>query len=154
MPQIVRRTYCWFLSLFLLLPWSGYAQEPRGCASTIAGLRALLADASFPLDWQETTMDDGKPMMVSIREIEDALVLEFVKTDEGLWAASPGQICRKGADLETRLRGEGIRLGPAAGWLFRTALAGGGKFILTQQGARQLRIATSGWSGTFAPRGK
>ncbi len=153
MIQAARRKYYWLL-LSLLLPCVGEAQESRNCATTIGGLRALLADASFPLDWQETTMDDGKPMMVAIREANDVLVLEFVKTNEGLWAASPGEICRNGVDLETRLIGDGIRLGPAAGWLFRSALAGGGKFTLTPLGARRLRIATSGWSGTFSPRTK
>jgi hypothetical protein len=45
-------------------------------------------------------------------------------------------------------------MGPASGWLLRSLLGQGGKFTLTRLSADQLRIATSGWSGTFVPKPK
>lgn len=142
------------LCLPLLLSWPAAAQEPQACARTIVELRRLLGDPAFPLKWEETGMDDGKPLVVSMRENNGALFLEFVKTQEGLWAESAGEVCPAGADFETRFTAEQIRLGPAAGWALRYALGGGGKFTLTQLGADRLRIAASGWSGVFSPRAK
>ena len=148
------RKYC-FLFLSMLLSLNCEAQESQTCATTISELRVMLGDQTFPLKWEETTMDDGKPLEVSILENNGYLFLEFIKTREGLWAESAGVICKTGTDIETRFTGEQIRLGPAANWFLRHALGNGGKFILTRIGAGgQLRIATSGWSGIFSPRSK
>ncbi len=114
----------------------------------------MLGDQNFPMKWEETTMDDGKPLVVSIAENKGSLFLEFTKTSEGLWAESPGVICKTGADLEAQFTGEQIHLGPAANWVLRYALRNGGKFTLTKLGADQLRIATSGWTGVFSPSAK
>ncbi|MHB1215936.1 MAG: hypothetical protein ACYCY9_13225 [Thiobacillus sp.] len=99
-------------------------------------------------------MDDRKPLVMSIVENAGLLSLEFVKTGEGLWAKSPGVICKTGAGFEARFSGKQIHLGPAAGWIVRTALRNGGKFTLTKLGTDQLRIATSSWSGLFSPTEK
>lgn len=122
------------------------------CAATIRELHALVDDSSFPLKWYETTMDDGRPLVVSIFEKGGTLHLQFVKTGEGLWAESAGVICRKDANLVTSFTGEQIQLGPAAGWVTRVALASGGQFALARMGAEGLQITTSGWSGTFSSR--
>ena len=95
-------------------------------------------------------MDDGKPLVLSIVESDGSLLLGFTKTGEGLWAESFGVICKSGSDLEARFSAKQIRLGPAAGWLLRSALKGGGKFTLTKLGTDQLRIATRGWRGEFS----
>jgi hypothetical protein len=124
----------------------------QSCAATIGEMRALLGDQSFPLKWQETTMNDGKPLVVSIQERNGSLFLEFIKTREGLWAESAGVMCKAGADFETRFAEDQIRLGPAASWVMRYALGHGGKFTMTKLGPEQLRIATSGWNGVFSPR--
>lgn len=99
-------------------------------------------------------MDDGKPLRVSILERNGSLLLEFIKSKEGLWAESGGLICRAGPDLEIRFTAEQIRLGPAANWVLRSLLGNGGTFTLTQLGSEQLRIAASGWSGTFSAAAK
>jgi len=153
MSLAMRRT-CFLLFLPLLLPLNSEARESQTCAATIGELRVMLDQQSFPLRWEETTMDDGKPLVVSIIETNGSLFLEFIKTGEGLWAESAGVICKAGATLETRFTGEQIRLGPAANWVLRYALRNGGKFTLTKLGADQLRIATSGWSGVFSSRAK
>jgi hypothetical protein len=109
-------------------------------------------DPAFPLKWHETTMDDGKPLVVSIHERGGTLHLEFIKIGEGLWAETAGIICAKDADLETRFTSEQIRMGPAAGWATRAAFANGGHFTLARLGTDRLRIETTGWSGTFSSR--
>jgi hypothetical protein len=139
----------------LLLPLASLAGESRAaqpCAATISELRALLADQSWPLKWRETTMDDGKPLVLSILERNGSLFLKFDKTGDGLWAEGAGIVCPKGNDLEVRFVGEQVRLGPAANWTTQFTFANGGEFTLTKLGAEQLRIDTTGWSGTFTSR--
>ena len=119
---------------------------------SISELKVMLGDQAFPLKWQETSMDDGKPLLVNIAENKGVLNMAFSKTSEGLWAESSGVICKTATGLETRFSGDQIHVGPAAHWVLRYALKKGGKFTLTQLGSDQLRIATSGWRGTFCPR--
>jgi hypothetical protein len=140
--------------LFLLLSLNSEAHESQTCAATISELRVMLADQAFPLKWEETSMEDGKPLVVSIHEKNGNLFLEFVKTREGLWAESASVICKTGTDIETRFTAKQIRLGPAANWVLRYALGSGGRFTLTRIGPEQLQIATSGWSGVFSARAK
>jgi hypothetical protein len=138
--------------LLLVLPNAGAHAASQACAETISELRVLAGDQAFPLRWEETTMDDSKPLVVTILERKGSLLLEFVKTDEGLWLESAGVICRTGADLEARSSAGQIRLGPAANWVLRYAAGSGRTFRLTKIGVEQLRIATGGWSGIFSPK--
>jgi hypothetical protein len=71
----------------------------------------MTGEPAFPLKWTETTMGDGKPLLVSISERQGVLALEFTKTREGLWAESTGVICPSGVDLEIVFSREQIRLG-------------------------------------------
>lgn len=134
----------------LPLACGAYAEPAAQCASSLPEFRQLAGDPAFPLRWQETSMDDGKPMVVSIVERNGALVLTLVKTGESLWAEGAGVICRSGADLEARLSKDQLRLGPAANWLTRLALADGCAITLRRV-SKYLRIATRGWSGLFVP---
>jgi hypothetical protein len=139
----------WFLAL------AGVdALAAPACVTSISELRNVLGDQRASLQWEETSMDDGKPLVVSIFESKGALVLEFVKTKEGLWAEGSGAICGAGANFEISFDKNQLRMGPASGWLLRSLLGQGGKFTLTRLSADQLRIATSGWSGTFVPKPK
>ena len=142
--------FCSFLTL--LLPFNSHAQGSEKCVSTIVEMKDLLDDQAFSLKWEETTMDDGKPLVVSIFEKEGVVSVEFTKTTKGLWAEIVGVICKTDKDIEIRFTAEQIHFGPAASWVLRYALSNGGKFILTRVGAKQLRVATTGWSGVFAPR--
>ena len=146
----MRRTH-WLLCLGLLLSQAGQVQASPGCAASISELNRLLDEPNFPVKWEETSMDDGKPLLVSILEKNGVLWLEFIKTGEGLWARTAGVICRAGSDFEIRFGAEQIRMGPAAHWALRLALGSGGKFTLTRLGPDQLRIAGGGWRGTFVP---
>lgn len=98
-------------------------------------------------------MSDGKPLVVSIVERNGGLLLEFIKTGEGMWAEVAGVICKSGLDLKLRTTKEQICLGSAANWMLRLALANGGLFTLQRPAANQLRIATHGWNGRFVPTG-
>lgn len=139
----------------LLLSLNGEAHASPTCAATVGELGVMLGNPVFPLKWEETTMDDGKPLVMSIVENnKGSLSMEFTKTGEGLWAESRGVICKTGTDFEARFTGGQVRLGPAASWLLRLALQNGGKFKLTKFGSDQLRIATSSWSGIFSPTSK
>jgi hypothetical protein len=151
LPRLCLSRYAIFVLLGLHLPASAGVLDAPDCAATIKDLRVLLGDQTFPLKWEETTMSDGKPLLVSIVEKEGALSLQFIKTSEGLWAQAAGVLCKAGSDFEVRFAAEQVRVGPAAHWVLRFALGGGGKFTLTTLGANQLRIATNGWSGTFSP---
>lgn len=114
----------------------------------------MLGEQAFPLKWEETSMDDGKPLVVSISENNEALFLGFIKTHEGLWAESFGVICKTGTNLEFRFTKDQIHMGSAASWVMRYALKNGGKFTLTKLGVDRLGIATKGWSGNFSAQTK
>lgn len=146
-PLFRRICLCAFLTL--LLPLSSHGQAPEHCASTLLELKKLLNDQAFSLKWEETTMDDGKPLIVSISEKDGVLSVAFVKKTKGLWADISGVICKTDKDLEIRFTEDQIRFGPAASWILRYALGHGGKFTLTRIGTKQLRVATMGWSGDF-----
>jgi hypothetical protein len=142
------------LALLAALTWGPAVGAATGCAATLAELRILLGEASFPLSWEETSMDDGMPLRVSILEKDGAIFLEFIKTGQGLWAQSAGELCRSGAQLEIRFRADQIHTGPAANWVLRLARGQGGAFTLTRLASDRMRIATSGWSGIFSPKPK
>jgi hypothetical protein len=129
---------------------------PRCCAGTTAlrgfagGLSLLAGDTTFPLRWEEISMTDGKPLIVSITQKDGLLFLEFVKTGEGLWAEGAAFICKAGAGLEARI-GQ-IRMGPAAHWILRRSMGQGRTFAMSRQGSEQLVIATLGWRGVFVQK--
>jgi hypothetical protein len=133
--------------------WAGFdAGSAPGCATTISALRTLLAEPDFPLRWYETTMDDGKPLVLSILEREGTLCLEFMKTGEGLWVEATCAICRGGSGLEARFTADQVRIGPACNFIARLNLSGGGQVSLTRLDAARLRVDANGWNGIFSPR--
>ena len=142
------------LALLLALAWGPLAWAAPGCAATLADLRVLMGEARFPLLWEETSMDDGLPLHVALLEKDGALLLEFIKTGQGLWAHSTGELCRSGTELEIRFRADQIETGPAANWVLRLALSQGGKFTLTRLASDRMRIATTGWSGLFSAKAR
>jgi hypothetical protein len=150
MTRSLRQSFLCAL-LALGLQTSAHAQGPKKCVSTVVELKQLLNDQAFSLNWQETTMDDGRPLLVTIFEKDGALSVEFVKSTKGLWARIDGDVCKADKDFEIRFTGEQIHFGPAASWVLRYVLGNGGAFKMTRISAKQLRVATSGWDGMFAP---
>jgi hypothetical protein len=152
-PARLRATRCVVVLLVLLgLSFGSAALESSGCAATIAELRNITGDASFPLRWEEGSMTDGKPLIVSITERDGSIFLAFVKSQEGLWAEGTALICKSSADLEARMTKGRIHLGPAAHWILRHSIGHGGTFLLSRLPTGELRIATPGWHGAFLPR--
>jgi hypothetical protein len=148
------RQLCLVGCLVLWLASGGHAQTPDKCVSKLVDLKELLSDQAFSLKWEETTMDDGKPLVVAIADKNGALSVEFTKTSKGLWAEIDGELCKTDKDLEIRFSGEQIHFGPAASWVLRYALGKGGKFTLSQISPRLMRVSTTGWSGDFVPADK
>jgi hypothetical protein len=120
------------------------------CATSLEDLRRIAGDPAFPLRWVETTMTDGKPMVVSILEQDGSLFLRFRKTGEGLWAEGAALVCAVDRDLQARISRSRLQIGPAAHWIFRLSAPEGARFTLTRQASGLMRVATPGWSGSFA----
>jgi hypothetical protein len=151
LDDTLMRTCIVFICLLASFPAS-QVMASQICATTLSELRTVLGEPGASMQWEETSMDDGKPLRVSVFERKGTLVLEFIKTGEGLWVEGSGAVCKTASDLEIRFDREQIRFGPATGWVLRSLMGNGGKFTLTMLGAEQLRIATTGWSGTFSAR--
>ena len=139
--------------VLLILASLAPAQETR-CAATLAEFSRLLGNTALTRHWAEVSMDDGKPLLITLGERGGRLRLEFVKTGAGLWAEVFGVICPAGNDLELRVAREQIRFGPAAHWSVQLMLANGGVFALRQDVQDRLHIETQGWSGRFVPAGE
>lgn len=148
------RQTCLVIALLMALTGIGQAQLPEKCVTSIAELKVLLGDPVFPLQWDETTMDDGKPLKVSITEKNGVMSVAFDKTGKGLWADITGRICQTDKALEICFNAGQIRFGPAASWILRYVLSDGGRFTLTRISAQELQVATTGWSGMFVPLGE
>lgn len=121
------------------------------CADTVDALRGLLADPAFPLAWEETSMRDARPLVVTLDERTGGLFISFVKTGEGVWAEGPAVLCRVGERLEARFDPARLRVGPATGWMLRRALENGAAIAMRRVAAQELRIGSLGWSGRFVP---
>jgi len=143
----VRATLVAALTLF---PAATFAATP--CAETIGDLRALLSEPAFPLKWHETTMSDGKPLLLSIFERDGALVVSFEKTEEGLWAEGASVVCRSGNDYEIRFVNGSVRFGQAASLMLQYSMLNGGGVTFTRKAPERMLVAMSGWSGEFASR--
>lgn len=139
-----------FIAVVLSLKCHSAQDQP--CAKNIHELNLAWGHSPFPLKWRETSMSDGKPLVVSIQERNGGLLVQFVKEKEGLWAESTGVICQAGTELEIEFTGDQIRLGPAANWLIRMAIGRGGKFSLGRVEGDHLRIQTRGWQGLFSSK--
>ena len=67
------------LSVLWLLALAGVdALAAPACVTSINELRNVLGDQRASLQWEEISMNDGKPLVVSIFVSKGALVLEFV----------------------------------------------------------------------------
>ncbi len=134
--------------LFVLLATSLWAKT---CAHDIKTFQKLFGDEAYPLHWEETTADDGKPLIVKITETKGTLFLEFMKTKEGLWASGSADICGDNDEISAAISKEQIKLGKAAHWAIKMSMKNGAKFTLTKLKPLVLKISTFGWSGEFVP---
>ena len=121
------------------------AQPPQDCAGTLAALARL--DETLLLAWRETSMTDGKPLVLNFSDGPEGLRLHMHKTGEGLWASGPARVCRRGTVLEARL--SAAVHGPAAPWLLRRMAGESPVFVLHRAQPGELTVSTPGWRGTF-----
>ncbi len=135
--------------LFLLIISTGL--WAKTCAHDTKSFQKLFGDETYPLHWEETTADDGKPLIVKITEEKGKLFLEFVKTKEGLWASGTADICEDSGEIVAAISKEQIKLGKAAHWAIKMSMSNGAKFKLTKSKPLVLKISTFGWSGEFVP---
>lgn len=126
------------------------AAAASDCAGDLAGLRRLAGDATFPVHWVETGMDDGKPLRLVLRERDDQLHLQFEKAREGLWAEGTGRVCVVGGALELRFQPGRLQPGPAAGWFLRQTMQQAARFTLARDVSGELQVRTAGWRGRFS----
>jgi hypothetical protein len=134
-------------ALSILLSAQCLAAPP--CAESIRDLRTLLADPEFPLKWRETSMSDGKPLLLTIFEREGALIVSFEKTEEGLWAEGVSVVCRNGTDYEIRFVNDSVRFGHAASLMLQYSVLNGPPMKFTKTGAEKMQVGLTGWSGEF-----
>lgn len=55
------------------------------CVDDQAGLKEL-TDADFSHTWNETTANDGKPMLLKMSSRNEKLYFIFEKSHDGIWA--------------------------------------------------------------------
>lgn len=137
--------------LVACLGLAGGAAAHATCASNVAQLREVLQEPGFPLSWEETGMDDARPLLVTLDDRAGALFISFVKSGAGLLAQGPARICVVDNRLEARFLRDGLQLGAAAGLVLTAALRAGAAVGLHRMGPGQLRIGTAGWRGDFIP---
>lgn len=134
----------------LLLSLSSFAAKE--CAKNFSSFKLMTKDPEFPMNWIETTANDGKPLKVDISERNEVLHLEFNKTKEGLWASGTADICLVDGVLKASISKDQIKLGEAAPWVLRMSMKGGADFKLEKIKPGVLKISTFGWSGEFIPK--
>jgi hypothetical protein len=101
--------------------------------------------------WVETTADDGKPLVITVKEQNSKLYFTFDKTKEGIWAEGPAQICHEDDEMVLKVSGKDIKLGTEAPWPLRISMSGGTKLRLKFKDTENLHVSATGWSGDFRP---
>ncbi|MES2528936.1 MAG: hypothetical protein V4598_17755 [Bdellovibrionota bacterium] len=137
---------------FILLFIFSTSLWAKTCAGDLKSFRELFDNETYPLTWEETTADDGKPLVVKITEEKGKLFLEFVKTKEGLWASGTADICKDEGEIVATISKEQIKLGKAAHWAIKMSMKNGASFKLIKLKPLILKISTFGWSGEFIPK--
>ncbi|MBY0452617.1 MAG: hypothetical protein K2P92_06245 [Bdellovibrionaceae bacterium] len=135
-----------FVFVFLVFGFSSHAFATEGCASDTEELTALIGH-EFHTNWNETSADDGKPMMLRITEQADKLHIVFEKTRDGVWGSGDIEVCKKGSKYE--IVSTAMRAGRGAPMLVRGMMNGNQKFNLQINSNSSIRVWRSGWAGNF-----
>jgi hypothetical protein len=119
----------------------GCGAAASDCGKDVAELRRLSGDPSFPLQWTEVGMDDGKPLVLELRDRGGSLHIRLAKTHEGLWAEGTGTVCVIRGGLEIRFDAGQLHPGPAANWLLRQSLQASGRLTFTRPAADDMKVS-------------
>ena len=96
--------------------------------------------------WQETTENDGKPLMISIADGPNGLVYSARKAGE-LWLTGNVSVCHTGGGTEITLKN--TRATSNVPWVARMALPSTQSAQIVDN---RIRLGGGGWSGTFIGR--
>ena len=130
-------TNCKWLIWSLILSGSTLAQAE--CLKSVSDVKANGVKAR----WQETTQNDGKPMMITIADGANGLVYSASKAGQP-WLTGNVSVCRSGGATEITLKN--TKATSNVPMLARMALP-------STQSARivngQIKLGGGGWGGTF-----
>ncbi len=130
-------TNCKWLICSLILSGSTLAQAE--CLKSVSDVKANGVKAR----WQETTQNDGKPMMITIADGANGLVYSASKAGQP-WLTGNVSVCRSGGATEITLKN--TKATSNVPMLARMALP-------STQSARivngQIKLGGGGWGGTF-----
>ena len=126
-----------FLICMLIVSESTLAQAK--CLNTVSDLKAN----NVKLRWQETTENDGKPLMISITDGGNGLVYSARKSGV-LWLTGNVSVCRSGGATEITLKN--TQATSNVPMLARLALPSTQSAQIVNN---QIRLGGGGWGGTF-----
>jgi hypothetical protein len=134
-PRNFKRLVC-----LLIIGESTLAQAK--CFGAVSDLRAN----NVRTTWQETTENDGKPLMISISDAANGLVYSAKKAGS-LWLTGNVSVCRSGGATEITLNN--TRATSNVPTLARLALPSRQSAYIVNN---QIKLAGGGWGGTFVGR--
>ena len=126
-----------FLICMLIVSESTLARAK--CLNTVSDLKAN----NVKLRWQETTENDGKPLMISITDGGNGLVYSARKSGV-LWLTGNVSVCRSGGATEFTLKN--TQATSNVPMLARLALPSTQSAQIVNN---QIRLGGGGWGGTF-----
>ena len=136
---MVPRNFKWLVCL-LNIGESTLAQAK--CFDTVRDVKANNVGTT----WQETTENDGKPLMISISDGANGLVYSAKKAGS-LWLTGNVSVCRSGGATEITLKN--TRATSNVPTLARLALPSTQSAYIVNN---QIKLAGGGWGGTFVGR--
>lgn len=121
------------------------------CGTTIAHANCLKSIREFKANnvkskWQETTENDGKPLVISIADGAGGLVYSARKAGE-LWLTGNVSVCRSGGGTTITLKNTKATDNVPA--LTKMALPSTQSASIEND---QIKLEGGGWSGTFVGR--
>ena len=131
-----------FKLLICLLILSASTLAQAECLRTVSEIKANGVKAK----WQETTANDGKPLMISITNGAKGLVYSASKAGEP-WLTGNVSVCRSGGATEITL--ENTEATTNVPMFARLALPSTQSAHIVNG---QIKLAGGGWGGTFIGR--
>ncbi len=131
-----------FKLLICLLVVGESALARAECFTSVSAVKAHHVKTK----WQETTENDGKPMIISIADGVDGLVFSTKKAGV-LWLSGSVSVCRHGSAIDIDLRNP-----QATSNVPMMARLGLPSVLSAHIVSDQIKLAGGGWSGTFVAR--
>ena len=133
---MVPTSFRWIVCVMML---AGPTLAQAECFSTIREIKAN----NVRTRWQETTENDGKPLVITIADGANGLVYSARKAG-AVWLTGNVSVCRTGGSTEITLKN--TKATSNVPMLARLALPSRQSGHITNN---QIRLKGGGWSGTF-----